>query len=93
MSGFIEGVNRYQSTLFPERVDDYADEDSVVRAPKAVSKSGATGHPLVAIKFWASPFGQLDRLDPGRFNLSSAPPIVPWVNIKLARYFSSYTLG
>jgi transposase len=31
MSGFIEGENRYQSTLFPERVDDYVDEDSVVR--------------------------------------------------------------
>jgi transposase len=30
-SGFIEGENRYQSTLFPERVDDYVEEDSVVR--------------------------------------------------------------
>ncbi|MCP4982424.1 MAG: hypothetical protein GY935_18245 [Gammaproteobacteria bacterium] len=28
MSGFIEGENRYQSTLFPERVDDYVEEDS-----------------------------------------------------------------
>ena len=31
MSGFIEGENRDQSTLFPERVDDYVEEDSVVR--------------------------------------------------------------
>ena len=31
MSGFIEGENRYQSTMFPERVDDYVEEDSVVR--------------------------------------------------------------
>ena len=31
MSGFIEGENRYQSTLFPEHVDDYVEEDSVVR--------------------------------------------------------------
>jgi transposase len=31
MSGFIDGENRYQSTLFPERVDDYVGEDSVVR--------------------------------------------------------------
>ena len=31
MSGFIEGENRYQSTLFPERIDDYVDEDSVAR--------------------------------------------------------------
>ena len=31
MSGFIEGENRQQSTLFPERVDDYVGEDSPVR--------------------------------------------------------------
>ncbi len=31
MSGFIEGENRHQATLFPERVDDYVGEDSVVR--------------------------------------------------------------
>jgi len=31
MSGFIEGENRSQSTLFPERVDDYVAEDSPVR--------------------------------------------------------------
>ena len=31
MSGFIEGENRYQSTVFPERVDDYVAEDSPVR--------------------------------------------------------------
>ena len=30
MSGFIEGENRQQSTLFPERVDDYIGEDSPV---------------------------------------------------------------
>ena len=31
MSGFIEGESRSQSTLFPERIDDYVEEDSVVR--------------------------------------------------------------
>ena len=31
MSGFIEGENRYQSTLFPERIDDYVEEDSAAR--------------------------------------------------------------
>jgi transposase len=31
MSGFIEGENRYQVTLFPERLDDYIGEDSAVR--------------------------------------------------------------
>ena len=31
MSGFIEGENRYQLILFPERIDDYVDEDSAAR--------------------------------------------------------------
>ena len=31
MSGFIEGEDRHQATLFPERLDDYIAEDSAVR--------------------------------------------------------------
>ena len=31
MSGFIEGEDRNQATLFPERLDDYVAEDSQVR--------------------------------------------------------------
>jgi transposase len=31
MKGFIEGRSRNQATLFPERIDDYIDEDSAVR--------------------------------------------------------------
>ena len=31
MSGFIEGEDRNQATLFPERIDDYIAEDSAVR--------------------------------------------------------------
>jgi len=31
MSRFIEGENRYQSALFPERLDDFIAEDSAVR--------------------------------------------------------------
>jgi transposase len=31
MAGFIEGVDRGQSVLFPERLDDWIGEDSVVR--------------------------------------------------------------
>ena len=31
MTDFIEGENRYQSTLFPERLDDYVCENSAVR--------------------------------------------------------------
>ena len=31
MSGFIEGEDRNQTTLFPERLDNYITEDSAVR--------------------------------------------------------------
>ena len=31
MKRFIEGEDRSQSTLFPERLDDYVDEDNPVR--------------------------------------------------------------
>ena len=31
MSGFIEGEDRHQATLFPERLDDYIAEESAVR--------------------------------------------------------------
>jgi hypothetical protein len=31
MSGFIQGEDRHQATLFPERLDDYIAEDSSVR--------------------------------------------------------------
>ena len=32
MAGFVEGLDRGQSTLFPARVDDYVAEDNPVRA-------------------------------------------------------------
>lgn len=31
MTDFIEGENRNQATLFPERLDDYITEDNAVR--------------------------------------------------------------
>ena len=31
MTDFIEGENRFQATLFPERLDDYITEDNAVR--------------------------------------------------------------
>lgn len=31
MAGFIEGVSRDQTTLFPERLDDWIREDHLVR--------------------------------------------------------------
>jgi transposase len=35
MTRFVEGVPRTQSTLFPERIEDYIDEDNPVRAIEA----------------------------------------------------------
>jgi len=35
MSGFIQGEDRSQATLFPERLDDYVTEDSSVRVTGA----------------------------------------------------------
>jgi transposase len=35
MSGFIEGENRFQCTLFPESLDDYIAEDNAVRVVDA----------------------------------------------------------
>src|SRR4029077_14665444 len=32
MAGFVEGIDRGQSTLFPALVDDYVGEDNPVRA-------------------------------------------------------------
>ena len=35
MSGFVEGIDRSQSTLFPALLDDYVAEDNLVRAVDA----------------------------------------------------------
>ena len=35
MKRFIEGQNREQASLFPERLDDYIDDDNPVRAVDA----------------------------------------------------------
>ena len=35
MTRFVEGEDRTQSTLFPERLDDYIAEDNLVRAIEA----------------------------------------------------------
>ena len=32
MSGYIEGVDREQSTLFPERLEDWISEENPIRA-------------------------------------------------------------
>ena len=80
MSGFIEGENRYQSTLFPERVDDYVDEDSVVRVidvfidrldisglgfKAEAAETGRPGyHPRTMLKIYV--YGYLNRVHSSR---------------------------
>ena len=80
MSGFIEGENRFQSTLFPERVDDYVDEDSVVRVidvfidrldisglgfKAEAAETGRPGyHPRTMLKIYV--YGYLNRVHSSR---------------------------
>ena len=80
MSGFIEGENRHQATLFPERLDDYIAEDSPVRVIDVfvddLGLSGlgfktipeATGrpgyHPATLLKLFI--YGYLNRVQSSR---------------------------
>src|SRR5210317_331593 len=80
MSGFIEGEDRNQATLFPERIDDYISEESAVRVIDVfvdeLDLSGlgfktvaeATGrpgyHPTVMLKLYI--YGYLNRIQSSR---------------------------
>ena len=80
MSGFIEGDDRHQSTLFPERLDDYIAEDSPVRVIdvfideldisglgfKTVAEvTGRPGyHPATLLKLYI--YGYLNRIQSSR---------------------------
>jgi transposase len=80
MSGFIEGENRFQATLFPERLDDFIAENSAVRVVdvfidgldisglgfKTVpSDTGRPGyHPRVMLKLYV--YGYLNRVQSSR---------------------------
>lgn len=46
MAGFVEGINRSQSTLFPALLDDYGGIDNPVRAVDA----STVEHPFATIK-------------------------------------------
>ena len=43
MSGFVEGIDRSQSTFFPALLDDYVAEDNLVRAVDAFVEGLALG--------------------------------------------------
>jgi transposase len=80
MSGFIEGENRQQSTMFPERVDDYVAEDSPVRVVDVfidgldisglgfkteASETGRPGyHPRTMLKIYV--YGYLNQVHSSR---------------------------
>jgi transposase len=80
MSGFIEGEDRNQATLFPERIDDYIPEESAVRVIDVFvdeldlsglgfkTESEATGrpgyHPALMLKLYI--YGYLNRIQSSR---------------------------
>ena len=76
LSGFIEGEDCNQATLFPERIDDYIAEDSAVRVIDAfIDELDLTGigfkaepkmlgrpayHPATMLKLYV--YGYLNRI-------------------------------
>ncbi len=80
MSGFIQGDDRHQATLFPERLDDYIAEDSSVRVIDVFlddldlsglgfkTHSEKTGrpayHPTILLKLYI--YGYLNRVQSSR---------------------------
>jgi transposase len=80
MSGFIQGEDRSQATLFPERLDDYVAEDSAVRVIDVFideldlsglgfkTDSNDTGrppyHPATMLKLFV--YGYLNRVQSSR---------------------------
>jgi transposase len=80
MSGFIEGEDRTQATLFPERIDDYVAEDSPVRVVDVFiddldvsglgfrTEPNATGrpsyHPKMMLKLYV--YGYLNQVQSSR---------------------------
>jgi transposase len=80
MSGFIEGEDRFQATLFPDRLDDYVAEDNLVRVIDIFiddldisglgfkAEPAATGrpgyHPKTMLKLYV--YGYLNRVQSSR---------------------------
>lgn len=80
MKRFIEGENRYQATLFPERIDDYIEEENAVRVIDVFidqldlsglgfnAKPADTGrpgyHPAILLKIFV--YGYLNKVHSSR---------------------------
>jgi len=105
MSRFIEGENRYQSTLFPESVDEYIEEDSVVRVidvfidrldisglgfKAEAAETGRPGyHPRTMLKIYV--YGYLNRVHSSRRLEREAKRNVElmWLTARLAPDFKT----
>jgi hypothetical protein len=88
MSGFIQGEDRSQATLFPERLDDYVTEDGAVRVIDVFideldlsglgfkTESNDTGrppyHPATMLKLFV--YGYLNRVQSSRRLETEAQP-------------------
>ena len=57
MSGFVEGIDRSQTTLFPALLDDYVAEDNLVRAVDAF---------VEGLDLGKLGFGRVEPLEQGR---------------------------
>jgi transposase len=80
MKRFIEGENRYQSSLFPECIDDYIEEENAVRVidvfidqldlsglgfKQAPAETGRPGyHPTILLKLYV--YGYLNKVHSSR---------------------------
>jgi aryl sulfotransferase len=72
MKRFIEGLDRSQTTLLPECIDDYVDEDNSVPA-----RSGQPPPGLI----WRTRNGKLQEREPnGRYRLRGAAPMRAYRN-------------
>ena len=108
MSGFIEGDNRQQATLFPERLDDYITEENPVRVVNVfidsldltglgfktqAEKTGRPGfHPSTMLKLYV--YGYLNRVQSSRRLEREAQRNVElmWLIGRLAPDFKTDTL-
>jgi transposase len=105
MSGFIQGEDRFQATLFPERLDDYVAEDSSVRVIDVFideldlsgmgfkTQPNETGrpayHPTTMLKLFV--YGYLNRVHSSRRLESEAQRNVElmWLTGRLAPDFKT----
>lgn len=104
MSRFVEGEDRHQATLVPERLDDYIAEDSAVRVIDVFiddldlsglgfqSETKATGrpryHPATLLKFYV--YGYLNRVQSSRLEREAQRNVeLMWLIGRLAPDFKT----